>query len=97
MLDKEVQKVVEKVARALGPDDPHTAMIRGPVIPKTIKTPGGRTVSPIQYYAQVLLMFDPPHCCTGHSGCAAWERGPCSAELTLLDLAGEIVADDYGE
>lgn len=55
---------------------------------RDIRTPKGKRMTPRQYLALKAAQdgretwIDYP-CAEGHFGCAAWEHGPCSAELEI--------------
>jgi hypothetical protein len=50
-----------------------------------IITPRGNRITPAQYLALVqsqrMRHKDAKPCAYGHFGCAAWNAGPCSAEI----------------
>lgn len=58
-----------------------------------IETPKGKALSGRQYLHLKALADerDREHACReGHFACAAWEEGPCSAEIAaILDPTGE--------
>ncbi len=59
---------------------------------KKLRTPRGKLISVARYCALVSAMTVTDRamaCVDGHLGCAAWNRGPCSAELGAVLDAGQ--------
>ncbi len=62
----------------------------------SITTPTGKRISPRAYVARVSRLLDPPPCEHGHFGCAAWDDGPCTDELSCehgCSTCGDIDCD----